>query len=373
MSDPERQTHILIALNAAEDVPRESICRLSSQLSVWVHLSPRGDLIGQALQLGVPGEHLKAALRLIPSAKDRAHRELERAEEANATIMTFFDHDYPEPLRDLTLPPPVLYCRGSYPSRPAIAIVGARRADPMGLDVAELFGRELAVRGLTVVSGFARGVDTAAHRGALEATNGRTVAVLGCGIDVEYPRRRQRFTHRLVSSGAAFSEFPMGTPPLPYNFPIRNRIIAALALGTLVVRATRRSGSLITARLAMELGRDVYAVPGGLIDKLAVGPNNLIRDGAMIALHPRDIVESLPYTVQQRLEPAAEPCDSPEPPVGGTLGKVLQVLTPGELLGAEKVATLAELPVDRVLGHLLELELGGWIRRFPGPAYQRKL
>ncbi|MGB6362573.1 MAG: DNA-processing protein DprA, partial [Thermoanaerobaculia bacterium] len=292
----EHQAHrrLLIRLNTCRNIPRESICRLAAQLPSWIRLGRSDALSSTAAELGVPEPHLKRALDYLSLTDEVVEVELDRVETLGARILTLLDDAYPAALRDLSLPPPILYCSGRIPSRPAVAIVGSRRADPLGLEVAELFGRELAACGLTVVSGLALGVDAAAHRGAMETLNGRTLAVLGCGIDVMYPRNHWRLRKQISSQGALISEFPLGTPPFARHFPIRNRLIAALALGTLVVQGARRSGSLITARLALDLGRDVYAVPGRIFDELAIGPNTLIRDGALVALLPRDIVESLP-------------------------------------------------------------------------------
>jgi DNA processing protein len=371
----EQQAHRrqLIWLNTSRNIPRESVCRLALQLPSWIRLDRSRALSSTAVELGVPKTDLEKALDYRPHFEQAVARELERVDAIGARILTLLDNDYPEALRDLSLPPPILYCRGRIPTRPAVAIVGSRRADPLGLEVAEVFGRELAACGLTVVSGLALGVDAAAHRGAMETMTGRTLAVLGCGIDVTYPRNHCRLRDQISSQGALISEFPLGTPPLARHFPIRNRLIAALALGTLVVQGARRSGSLITARLAMDLGRDVYAIPGRLFDELAIGPNTLIRDGALVALLPRDIVESLPSTVQDRLVNRVEKKADRRPPIKGVPGDVLEAMPAGELVAADQIAEASGLAIDQVLGGLLELELTGWIRRHPGPAYQRRL
>ncbi|TNF75002.1 MAG: DNA-protecting protein DprA [Acidobacteria bacterium] len=371
----EHQTHrrLLVWLNTCGNIPRQSVCRLAAQLPSWIRLDRRCALSSIAVELGVPEKDLTKALDYRPLIGEVVDKELERAEAIGASILTLLDDDYPEALRDLSLPPPILYCHGRIPTRPAVAIVGSRRADPLGLEVAELFGRELAACGLTVVSGMALGVDAAAHRGAMETLTGRTLAVLGCGIDVTYPRNHRRLRKQISSQGALISEFPLGTPPFARHFPIRNRLIAALALGTLVVQGARRSGSLITARLAMDLGRDVYAIPGRIFDELAIGPNTLIRDGALVALLPRDIVESLPSSVQDRLVNRVRKKADRRPPVKGPAGEVLQAMPSGELVAADQLAETSGLAIDQVLGSLLELELTGWIRRHPGPSYQRRL
>ena len=373
MLEHKAHCRLLIWLNTCGKIPRESVCRLAAQLSSWIRLDRSRALSSTAVELGVPEPHLTKVLDYRPLIEEVVDKELERVETLGARILTLIDDDYPGALRDLSLPPPILYCRGRIPSRPAIAIVGSRRADPLGLEVAELFGRELAACGVTVVSGLALGVDAAAHRGAMETLNGRTLAVLGCGIDVMYPRQHRRLREQISSQGALISEFPLGTTPFARHFPIRNRLIAALALGTLVVQGARRSGSLITARLALDLGRDVYAIPGRIFDELAIGPNTLIRDGALVALLPRDIVESLPSSVQDGLVNRAPRKADRRPPVKGVPGEVLQAMPPGELMAADKLAEASGLAIDQVLGSLLELELTGWVRRHPGPAYQRRL
>ncbi|RMH16466.1 MAG: DNA-protecting protein DprA, partial [Acidobacteria bacterium] len=331
---------------------------------------------------------LRRALALRPRAPAIADAELARAERHGCRLITRWDDDYPPALLDLPLPPPVLYCRGTLPSAPGIAIVGARKMDAYGERAAAHFGRRLAAKGLTVVSGFALGIDQAAHRGALDSAGGRTVAVLGCGLDVDYPRRSTDLAAAIAERGALLSEFAFGSLPLPWRFPVRNRVIAALAAGTLVVQAKARSGALNTAHHALELGRDVYAVPGRIFDDLAAGPNALIADGAIVARSARDVVDSLPLRRQMELFPggdgaprnaaaaapagaAPEPAATDEPLPPGLAGALLRALPAGEARTAEELAAAVEAPVDRVLGALLELELAGRLRRHPGPAYAR--
>ena len=367
MSDKERI--LLIALNATLELEREVICHLTLNLDDWWHLNesrsiPQG---GQSLRLSK--KILTKASRIACNPDAAAARELRRADKLGAEIVTLVDSAYPEQLRDLDLPPPVLYCRGTITSAPGIAIVGSRRASRPGREIAELAGRELAIRGLTVVSGFARGVDASAHRGALSAKAGRTVAVLGCGLDFDYPRGHRALGDQIAVRGTVITEFPFGTRPAPRNFPVRNRIIAALAEGTLVIEAAPRSGSLITARLAIELGRDVYAVPGALFDDRSVGPNTLIRDGALLVQHPRDIIESLSCEIQRHLVPDEE--QPLQAPLSGPKGNLLECMKPGQVYPPEALASSTTWPVERVLAVLLELELIGWVRRHPGPAFGR--
>jgi DNA processing protein len=225
---------------------------------------------------------------------------------------------------------------------------------------------------VTVVSGFARGVDAAAHRGALSAPEGRTVAVLGCGLGVDYPSGHADLGREIAARGAVVSELPFGAEPRAWHFPVRNRVIAALSAGTLVVQAAPRSGSLVTARHALDLGRQVWAVPGRIFDERSIGPNALIRDGAALVQHPKEILEelfgvshtpgALPLFAEAETEPEAPP---------GVAGQVLGCLPKGASRAPEELAAAAGLPVDQVLGALLELELGGLVKRMVGGVYGR--
>lgn len=370
---------LLIALNAADRIDRAALCILSADHERWRDLDVSSDLGPRAAGLGVTPIQLRRALELRPRAAELARRELERADRRGCRLITRLDDDYPRPLLDLALPPPVLYCRGRIPAEPAIAIVGSRKMDSYGASAARLFGRRLAAAGVTVVSGFALGVDTTAHRAALEA-GGETVAVLGCGIDVDYPRGSAPLAAEISEHGAVLSEFALGAEPRPWRFPVRNRVIAALAVGTLVVQATYKSGSLITAHHALELGRDVYAVPGRIFDPGAQGTNALIADGALPAGRPRDLLESLSIGVQQELfQPPEPPSDVPSPPETGPArqppaglpGRILEALIADRGRTAEEVSARTEAAVEEVVGGLLELELSGWVRRAPGPVYLR--
>lgn len=378
---------LLVALNAAPAIRRAAICRLAAELDRWW---PRGgDPERLARRLGVPATAMTRALAAAAGAGRSTAGEHRRARAAGARLVVRGDPAYPAALEQLTLPPPVLYVRGELPAAPAapaVAVVGSRRATVYGREAAGLFGRGLAAAGVVVVSGFARGVDAAAHRGAL-AGGGDTVAVLGCGVDVDYPRGQRRLAAEVAGHGALISELPCGSAPRPWHFPVRNRIIAALASTTLVVQAAPRSGSLITARLALELGRDVFAVPGSIFDERSLGTHALLADGAGVARHPRDLVESLPDRERRWLErraaageggggPAAGAGEAaPEEPPGaptGLAGRLLAQLTPGEPRPPEPLAEVCGAPVERVLAALLELELGGWVRRFAGPAWSRR-
>ena len=376
--------HLLIALNAADCITRGALCRLATDLDIWCGASEK-DLPEITLKLGIPERQLRKALALRPRVRALAEGELERAEDFGCRLLTLGEEEYPTALLDHPLPPPVLYCHGLIPKGPAVAMVGARKMNQYGRLAAELFGRQLAADGITVVSGFARGIDTIAHRGALSAEGGRTVAVLGCGIDIDYPAGSRGLAQRIAEHGAVLSEFGFGVEPRSWHFPIRNRVIAALSVGTLVVQAAPRSGSLITAHLALDLGREVWAVPGSIFDPLSVGTNGLIADGAAMAADPGDILDSFALERQQNLFPhspqaphsqqaptAPDPSPAPvETLPRGLPGRLLAALPPGEGLSADDLSVLLEVSIDRVLAALLDLELDGRVRRAPGPVYFR--
>lgn len=361
-SPDETRRDLLIALNACLDLPRDAVCRLARDPDEWLEGS-REPTEGS----GLTARNLALARPLAAQSARVAREERHRAALTGARIVTLVDDEYPVPLRDLELPPPVLYLKGSIPRRPAIAIVGSRQADPYGLEAGEMFGRDLAAAGLAVVSGLARGIDSAAHRGALAAPGGRTLAVQGRGIDAIYPRRNTRLAEDILEGGALLSEFPVGAEPLPQNFPIRNRIIAALAVAVLVIQAAPRSGSLITARLGLELGREVFAVPGPIFHPRAEGTNTLLADGALLAQRPRDVLEALPIAVQDRLAPPPE--NEGGETVSGTVAEVATALADHQSLSPEELSRLLSRPVEQVLSDLLELELTGLVRRYPGPVF----
>jgi len=385
-TEPTRR-QLLVAL-ATAPIHRAALCRLGEIPHQWADLHGACAAREAARRLGLPYAQLRRALDLRPRAVDIASAEATRAQRAGARIITRLDPDYPRALLDLGLAPPTLYLRGSlreWPA-PAVAMVGARKLDDYGRRVAERFAEALASTGVSVISGFAVGVDQACHRGALAAAGGHTVAVLGCGIDIDYPARSRRLAARIAADGALLSELPMGTRPRPFHFPMRNRMIAALGLGVLVVQAKARSGSLITAHHALELGRDVWAVPGPIDAELADGPNGLIADGALLIRTPEELLDALPLAAQQVLFPTtrttlagapaatlpAHAVACSEPPITGLAGTVLRALPAGEARSADALASATEMPVEQVLGALLELELGGRVRRIAGPRFERQ-
>lgn len=369
---PPTRRELLIALNAAPRISRPAVCRLVQELSRWYEAHEPPDVLAAAV--GVPKAQMEKALAVRETAAAVTAKEEAEADRLGARIVLCDEPAYPAGLGQLSLPPPVLYVAGEIPEGPALSIVGSRRADAYGHEVAETFARALAAAGVTVVSGFARGIDAAAHRGALAASGGRTVAVLGCGLGVDYPTGHGKLAQEIAARGALVSELPCGMPPRAWHFPVRNRVIAALSAGILVVQATPRSGSLITVRHALELGREVYAVPGRIFDERSLGPHALLRDGACLVQHPQDILDDLiprragappPVPFNAPPEPAL-----PDPPEG-LPRKLLAVLSPGSFQVPEDLAARVDVPVDQVLGALLELELGGWVKRMPGSVYGR--
>lgn len=241
-------------------------------------------------------EGLITRSKLYPAECEfHAGREMEEAERRKVRLLSWFDKDYPQALREIDNAPLLLYVRGSLLPQDAasVAVVGSRHPSLYGAAQAERLSRELAQDGVTVVSGLARGIDEAAHRGSLAVPLGRTLAVLGCGVDQVYPREHEKLYAAIAERGAVISEFPFGTGPLAWNFPRRNRIISGLSLGVLVVEAHLRSGSLITARLAAEQGRQVFAVPGPADQWTSRGAHQLLREGAILVENGRDVLEDL--------------------------------------------------------------------------------
>lgn len=319
----------------------------------------------------------------------RADAEIERLEPLGIELLTLADAEYPPLLREIHDPPIVLYARGAWRAaiaRPCLAVVGSRRSSSYGVNAAHSLSRELAASGLTIVSGLARGIDAAAHRGALEA-GGITIAVVGTGLESTYPVEHRRLVEEIVATGAILSEFPLGTPPLPQNFPYRNRVLSGLSFGVLIVEAAEHSGSLITARLASEQGRDVYAVPGNITSQTSFGPNYLIKDGAKLIQCGRDILEELPIPTCNHLAGSAQvslPRKNDEliGPVQTSFDAV--VLTPTEnsvlqLLGPDVPAHIDQLLIasgltsPEMMNALLGLEMKDRIIQLPGKSFLRRL
>jgi DNA processing protein len=279
-------------------------------------------------------------------------------------VVTLIDDAYPLLLREIIDPPLALWCSGDRTllAEPAIAVVGSRNASPYGLNAARRIAADLSAAGLTVVAGLARGIDAAAHQAALDA-GGRTIAVLGTGIDLTYPRGNRLLFERIAREGLILSEFPPGTPPRAANFPIRNRVISGLTRGTVIVEATGRSGSLITARMAAEQGREVFSVPGSIFSAGSEGCHRLIQYGAKLVHEVDDVLDEFEDLRRARPTPAEEP------ELEGDLRQLYAALRCDEPLHLDVVAAALRRPVESLARPCLELEMRGLIRAFPGGRY----
>ena len=322
-------------------------------------LSTLATVIPKPLALGLlapPGQALREAIaRTVAWAAEPGHH-----------LVTLADDAYPRRLLDLADPPPVLYITGDLATlaRPSVAIVGARGATQQGLRDAESFAASLSAVGLTIVSGLALGVDAAAHAGGLRGP-GSTVAVTGTGADRIYPARHKDLAHRIAAQGAILSEFPLGTPVLQHNFPRRNRLIAALAQGVLVIEAAERSGSLITARQAADLGREVFAIPGSIHAPLSRGCHLLIRQGAKLVEGPQDVLEELGTPA------AALPAAPARPPAQPETADTLLAALAYDPVTPDVLCVRSGLPAEQVVARLMTLELAGAVERLPGNRYRR--
>ena len=347
--------------------------------------SPRATYTASLTELescGIPAPVAQAIFAQV--GLKEAEKELEAAAKAQCQLLTFASDDFPPLLKQISDPPLVLYVRGDAKvlSQHAVAIVGTRRPTAYGSQVAHRLAHDLAERQLVVVSGMARGVDSAAHHGALEA-KGKTVAVFGSGADVIYPRENRRLAEKIMETGAVISEFPLGTAPTPENFPIRNRIISGLSLGVMVVEAAEYSGSLITARLALEQNREVFAVPGNITSAQSFGPNHLIKQGAKLVDQWVDVVEEFPSHIRMQLLPPVEASEGQlatsetaslfEQSLMPDQKAVFEVLRVDEASFVDAIFESVALPPARILQALLELEMNGLIRQLPGKNFIRKL
>jgi len=309
---------------------------------------------------------------------ERAREEIARATPADVTLVSLDDPSYPPRLKEIYDPPLVLYVRGNPEvlTQPGIAMVGTRHPTPYGLGMAERLACDLAVQGLVIVSGMARGVDTASHRGAISA-KGKTIAVFGTGVDVIYPKENSRLSEQIVAlGGALISEFPLGTFAAPQNFTIRNRIISGMSVGVLVVEAAEYSGTRITARCALEQNRDVFAVPGNVTNKNSWGPNTLIKQGAKLVATWEDVWEDLPQEVRLKLTPPASPESAdgssaslfPDEGLPPHEKRILSLLKADEATHIDEIVEKleTELSSSEIFAALFELELSGKVRQMPG-------
>jgi DNA processing protein len=312
-----------------------------------------------------------------------AHDEIAKAAAAGIECVTLDDAAYPARLRQIYDPTLVLYVRGNVSalSQPGIAVIGTRHPTPYGIGMSERLSCDLATRGLVIYSGLARGVDTAAHRGAVSA-KGKAVAVFGTGVDAVYPKENSRLAEQILSlGGALISEFPLGTFAAPQNFPIRNRIISGISFGVLVVEAAEYSGTRITARCALEQNREVFAVPGNVTNKNSWGPNTLIKQGARLVATWEDVWEELPADVRLALTPETGN-ESPgaqtaslfqEPSLSPHEKKIYKVLKADEAMHLDEIIEKLEpeLSSSEIFAALFELELAGKVKQLPGKNFVR--
>jgi len=318
----------------------------------------------------------------------RAEAEIERVRKLGGDILVLDDGVYPALLRETYDPPVVLYVKGAWDEcleRPCVAVVGSRRCSTYGQNAALMMSRELAQRGVTIVSGLARGIDAAAHRGALEA-GGRTVAVMGTGLDQVYPRDHKKLADEILNRGGAMvTQFPLSTPPVSENFPYRNRVISGLSLGVLVVEAAENSGSLITARLAMEQNREVFAVPGNITSRNSFGTNYLIKGaGAKLVQQWQDVASELPAEIAAQMLPPPSresrkkgelldqlklsPPDLSEPEQA-----VFRLLSTDTPLQIDTLAEGTKLSITQLTSALLSLEMRELVRALPGMCFVRRM
>ncbi len=342
--------------------------------------SPEGVLRASLTELEGAGIQAVSAQSLATGkSAELAREEIARAATAGGVnLVTMDDPSYPPRLKEIYDPPLILYVRGSVDilTKPGIAMVGTRHPTPYGSGMAERLGCDLAAQGLVIISGMARGVDTASHRGAISA-KGKTLAVFGTGVDVIYPKENSRLSEQILALGGALvSEFPLGTFAAPQNFPIRNRILSGMSVGVLVVEAAEYSGTRITARCALEQNRDVFAVPGNVTNKNSWGPNTLIKQGAKLVATWEDVWEDLPTEVRLTLTPSSSPESQgassaslfPDEGLPPHEKRILGLLKADEATHIDEIVEKleTELSSSEIFAALFELELTGKVRQMPG-------
>jgi len=374
----EQEQHWL-ALKMVPGLGTRSAGRLLAQFH-----SPEGILRASRSELEMAGISGAVAQSIASGcAYEDALLQQEKMRQCGAEMITLADERYPKPLREIFDPPFVFFARGRVEllNSFTLSIVGTRRPTPYGTAVTRRLAEDLSRAGLTIVSGMARGVDTAAHAGAL-AGSGETIAVLGCGVDVVYPSENRKMAAEIASRGLLISEFPMSAPAYPQNFPIRNRIISGLSAGVLVTEGAQYSGSSITARLALEQGREVFAVPGSILSKMSWGPNLLIKQGAKLVQDWNDVVVELPPEFRRALAEGAQGrlfeagggetaelsgTSKNQEPADMTARKVLRLLsveTPTHI--DDLLSKLEDVTSSEAIAALFELEMMGLIRQLPG-------
>lgn len=362
--------------------------RLYSELKYWVWLSslvkisPRIrlkllDFFGGPALLWEASESQLKSLNLSPQAiksvidienRKRLPSLISKIMKCDASVITLNDSTYPELLKSIPDPPVVLYCRGKIEKNATyIAVVGSRRATFYGLDMAKRISGDLAANGVAVVSGMARGIDSKAHIGALEA-GGRTIAVLGCGVDIPYPDENSKLMNEICRQGAVISEYLPGTPPVPFNFPARNRIISGLSQGVAIIEANEKSGSLITADFALEQGRDVFAVPGNINSYNSIGTNKLIKEGAKLVTNAGDILEELNIMHNIKINHFTKK-KLPDIHFDSSEKSIAKKLLDGPA-HIDEIAKECGISVQIVASVLVMLELSGFVEQLPGKIYK---
>jgi DNA processing protein len=326
----------------------------------------------------LPAQVAQAILK--KEAFKRAAKELDGVRKiAGCSLLNWTEPEYPQALLQIYDPPVLLYVRGDPQvlNLPSLSIVGTRRPTLYGTQMAQRLGRDLAARGLVIVSGMARGIDAIGHQGAMDA-NGRAIGVLGTGIDVCYPKENKKLYEKVLERGAIISEFPLRTHPAPENFPVRNRIVAGMPLGVVVIEGAQYSGSLITARLAMEFGREVFGVPGNVTQPVSFAPNQLIKQGAKLVSCVEDVIEELPTPVRAALLQAEQPEAEQRnliaaASLNGSQKKLYELLNAEEPMPIDDIVERSGLNSSDVLATLFDLEMKGIIRQLPGKQFSKVL
>jgi DNA processing protein len=355
-------------------------CRLSARLLKRFE-SPEGVFRASLRELEACNLTAAAAQAVVKKeAFKRAEKELAKIRTiAGCGLINWTDPEYPQTLLQIYDPPVLLYVRGDAQilNLPALGIVGTRKPTLYGTQMAERLGRELAARGIVVVSGMARGIDAIGHQGTM-AVNGRAIGVLGTGIDVCYPKENKKLYEKVLERGAILSEFPLGTHPAPENFPIRNRVVAGMPLGIVVIEGAQYSGSLITARLAMEFGREVFGVPGNVTQPVSFAPNQLIKQGAKLVTNAEDVIEELPTPIRAALVKAEQP-EAEQRNLLAAAGlnssekRLYDLLNSDAALPIDDIVERSSLNSSEVLATLFNLEMKGIVRQLPGKQFSKVL
>lgn len=301
--------------------------------------------------------------------RDEAKYDFEFCQKENIKILDLTSKNYPYNLVNIPYPPVLLYYKGNLLPKDeiSISIVGSRKCTEYGKACAKKFVCELSSCDITIISGMAYGIDSYAHSYAV-AANGRTIAILGSGIDIIYPQENKELYHKIIENGAVISEFPLHTPPLPKNFPIRNKIVAGLSLGTLVIEANKKSGTMITARLAAEYGRNVYAIPGQIFTQTSLGTNLLIKDGAKLVTDSKDILEDIYSEISKEIPKPTQLSLFSNLSLSDEENLIYSKLslTPVTI---DKLVKSINLPIQKITSNLTMLELNGYIKSLPGKQY----